>query len=244
MKMGYQELSVYLWHVLDTLYKDGTIAEGAIILDVGGFYSEWGWFFENRNVERFDAINYLLEPHDIPPVRELPLDAHNLQSLEAESYDFALSLETLEHLYDPVRVVNEMTRLLKVGGVIFLSGMCAYGYHPEPHCYWHVYPDGMSYMLRDFDIAEIIGYGGSEKDPMGVWAWGTKREGALSSEELMHIEANPFYRHIQTREVLESFLAERGYIYKSGIEMLKDKDGRVVGQSPDLTPEMLEKANE
>lgn len=231
----YQELTVYLWHVIDTLYKDGAVAEGATILDVGGDYSGWYWFFGNRNVERFDAINYLLGPHDIPPVRELPLDAHNLESIKSKSYDFALSLETLEHLYNPVRAVDEMTRLLKVGGVIFLSGMCAYGYHAEPHCYWHVYPDAMCYMLRVFDIAEIIGYGGSETDPMGVWAWGTKREGTISSEE-SNIEASPFYRHIETREDLVSFLAKRGYIYKPGIDMLKDKEGNVIGISPDLTP--------
>lgn len=233
----YQELSVYLWYILDKLQAEDKIAEDAIVLDIGGGYSEWDWFFMDLNVKRFDAININAKPLDAWPVRELPLDAHNLESFEAQSYDFALSLETLEHLYDPVRAVNEMTRLLKVGAIIFLSGMCAYGYHPGDHlCYWHIYPDGMRYLLREFDIKEIIGYGGSYRDPMGVWAWGSK--------ERKHSEEETAYRHIPDKEVLKGFFVEKGYVYKPGIEMLKDKEGRIVGKSPDMSLEMLERENE
>lgn len=232
--MGYQELTVYLWHVLDKLYADEKVAESATVLDIGGDWCHWDWFFKNHHVKKFDIINLYEKPFYNAPARIFPLDAHNLEAFPSESYNLALSLETLEHLYNPVKAVDEMTRLLKVGGIIFLSGMCAYGYHAEPQCYWHVYPDAMSYMLRNFDIAEIIGYGGSEKDPMGVWAWGTKQAWTESSEPPTSFEAQPFYRHIPNPSALENFLAEEGYVYQQGIERLRDKEGRLIGMSPDL----------
>lgn len=229
--MGYQELYIYLWHVLDRL----KFREDATVLDVGGDFTHWQYFFENHPVKRYDMVNPFT-PQYVPaePMRLISLDAHNLSSLQSESYDLALSLETLEHLYNPVRAVDEMTRVLKVNGTIFLSCMCSYGYHPYPRDYWHIYPDAVDYMLRCFDLTEMIGYGTSETDPMGVWAWGTKREAPRQLELEKPAYLLKPYCFLPNREVLSTFLAERGYIYHPNEERLWTREGKLVGENPML----------
>lgn len=62
--------------------------------------------------------------------------------LPLDCFDFILSFEVLEHVQDPLRVIQEIHRLLKRGGKAFLS-TCSYNSFYEGHyrCLWFPFLD-------------------------------------------------------------------------------------------------------
>ena len=52
---------------------------------------------------------------------DLVTDAHTLAGIESESQDFAVANQVLEHLENPLLAIENMLRVVKPGGVVFLS---------------------------------------------------------------------------------------------------------------------------
>jgi SAM-dependent methyltransferase len=70
-----------------------------------------------------DLIQYYgREMHglNVVPV-DLVADAHTLAGIESGSQDFATANQVLEHLENPLRAFENMLRVVKPGGVVFLS---------------------------------------------------------------------------------------------------------------------------
>lgn len=63
------------------------------------------------------------------------MDAHHLK-IENESVGTILCLETVEHLSDPVRAVNEMLRCISPTGLVVITTHHWAPLHQEPHDYW------------------------------------------------------------------------------------------------------------
>lgn len=63
------------------------------------------------------------------------------------SYDAVLCTEVLEHVPDPVGVVNETGRVLRPGGTLILSAPLGSGLHQEPY---HFYGGYTPYWYRKF----------------------------------------------------------------------------------------------
>jgi len=59
--------------------------------------------------------------------------------VEDGSFDAVLCSEVLEHVADPVKVVQEFARILKPGGTLFLSAPLGSGIHQEPYHYYGGY---------------------------------------------------------------------------------------------------------
>jgi SAM-dependent methyltransferase len=53
--------------------------------------------------------------------------------LPGGSFDVALCTQTVEHVPDPIALVREASRLLKVGGVFLISGPMYWPLHEEPY---------------------------------------------------------------------------------------------------------------
>lgn len=85
-------------------------------------------------------------------------DAHCLPMADA-SLDGVIMVSVLEHLYDPVRAVNEIARVLKPGGVYFSYAPFYHPYHASPHDYFRFTREGYRYLLRDFSQVEIVSGG-------------------------------------------------------------------------------------
>lgn len=71
-----------------------------------------------------------------------------------------LCLQVLEHTDDPIVVVDEIFRVLKLNGLLFLSTHGNWPIHGAPHDYWRWTPHGLKRLLTDFRIHEIHKCGG------------------------------------------------------------------------------------
>lgn len=70
-----------------------------------------------------DLIQYYTrELHGKEVMRvDLVTDAHTLAGIESGSQDFVIANQVLEHLENPLRALESMLRVVKPGGVVFLS---------------------------------------------------------------------------------------------------------------------------
>jgi ubiquinone/menaquinone biosynthesis C-methylase UbiE len=55
--------------------------------------------------------------------------------IKAESIDFVLCSEVIEHVPEPVELVQEAWRILKDGGILVLTAPSTFKLHMEPHDY-------------------------------------------------------------------------------------------------------------
>ena len=63
--------------------------------------------------------------------------------LPDSSVDLVLTQETLEHVADPFKAVQEIGRVLKPGGILYLQVPFIIGYHPGPTDFWRFTREGV-----------------------------------------------------------------------------------------------------
>jgi SAM-dependent methyltransferase len=85
-------------------------------------------------------------------------DAHRLPIADG-ALDGVIMLSVLEHLHDPIRAVDQVSRVLKRGGVFFSYAPFYHPYHASPHDYFRFTEEGYRYLLRDFTRIEILSGG-------------------------------------------------------------------------------------
>ena len=86
--------------------------------------------------------------------------------VEDNSFDVVLCTEVLEHVPEPISALKELSRVLAVGGKMFLSAPLGSGVHQEPyHFYGGFSPYFYSHFLSQFGIKveKIIPIGGQFK---------------------------------------------------------------------------------
>ena len=65
-----------------------------------------------------------------------------------ESFDTAVSFQVLEHVPQPERMLAEISRVLKPGGVLVLTAPHIWGIHEEPQDYYRFTPYGLRYLVE------------------------------------------------------------------------------------------------
>ncbi len=85
-------------------------------------------------------------------------DAHHLP-FAAMTMDGVLMVSVLEHLYDPIRAVDQVCRVLKPGGLFFSYAPFYHPYHGSPHDYFRFTLEGYRYLLRDFAEVQFVSGG-------------------------------------------------------------------------------------
>jgi len=72
------------------------------------------------------------------------------------SFDLVISGQVLEHVEEPARLVREMGRVLRPGGMVILTAPWRWEIHRYPLDCWRILPDGMAALLRTagLDILE------------------------------------------------------------------------------------------
>lgn len=63
--------------------------------------------------------------------------------LPEASVDLVLTQETLEHVADPFKAIQEIHRVLKPGGTLYLQLPFIIGYHPGPTDFWRYTREGI-----------------------------------------------------------------------------------------------------
>lgn len=84
-----------------------------------------------------------------------------------------LMLETLEHVQNCHKAVDEVYRVLKKGGIVLMSSPMDFPIHNHPYDYWRFTPEAFNLLLKKFDV-KIIGYEGNPKKPHTVFVIGIK----------------------------------------------------------------------
>jgi SAM-dependent methyltransferase len=87
-----------------------------------------------------------IRPH---PAADARGDAHQLPFAD-DSFDAVVSMEVLEHLHSPERVVDEIRRVLKPEGRLVLTTRFIFHIHGAPVDYYRYTRHGLEYLFRDF----------------------------------------------------------------------------------------------
>jgi SAM-dependent methyltransferase len=110
-------------------------------------------------------------------------DLHAL-TFEDETVGTVICLETLEHVADPLRAVQEMHRVLKPGGVMAISSLMFFPIHAHPWDYWRFTPEAFALLLRPFESSLVVAQGW-ELMPEGVFGIGVKGPADLDRATLL-----------------------------------------------------------
>lgn len=77
-----------------------------------------------------------------------------------EQFDFVICTQVFEYLADPKLAVTEIKRVLRERGVLFLSAPSVFLRDNDKE-YWRLLPEGLRYLLRDFETVLVIPEGNS-----------------------------------------------------------------------------------
>ena len=93
--------------------------------------------------------------------------------LAGESAHTIICVDTLEHVFEVRRAVEEMLRVLAPGGMILLAAPLDFYVHDYPSDYWRLTPSCMTRLLSGLE-GMVIGWQGVENYPHTVFGIGCK----------------------------------------------------------------------
>jgi SAM-dependent methyltransferase len=119
------------------------------------------------SVDKYDNRDFI-DRHD---------DVENLE-FDDEEFSAAVCWSVLEHVPHPEKAIQELSRVLRPGGEIWVQVPFLYPYHESPHDYWRVTPDGLRMWLKDFDeVACACDYWARTKVVAATYFCGRKKSG-------------------------------------------------------------------
>jgi SAM-dependent methyltransferase len=96
-------------------------------------------------------------------------DIHALTFAD-NSVGTVIALETLEHVADPLRAMQEVHRVLQPGGLVAISSLMFFPIHAHPWDYWRLTPEGFELLLAPFESRLVIpvGFGPMPESVFGI----------------------------------------------------------------------------
>ena len=120
------------------------LPEGSeVLLDIGGRGKPYAPLFEGR------VTHYYVVDIENEGTVDVVGDAKKIP-LRNNTVDVVLCTQVLEHVNDPVAVIDEIKRVLKPKGVLLLSAPGIFCQHGSPGDYFRYMPQGLEWLLRDF----------------------------------------------------------------------------------------------
>lgn len=143
-------------HAIETFsyYAAKKTQERARVLDAGAGPCPYKPFFAHT---RYEATDYA-DPHKI---LDFTCSLDNIPKT-TNMYDAVLSTEVLEHVEFPQQVMNEMHRILRKGGKLFLTTPQGWMIHQAPYNYYYFTRYGLESLLKNagFKQYKILPMGG------------------------------------------------------------------------------------
>ena len=135
-----------------------------LLVDIGCGNTPFEDLFRER-IERYVGMDYPATARLVGASRaQVHATARHLPLADA-SVETLLLTEVLEHLREPGPVLEELSRVLKPGGVLIVSAPMIYNVHGAPHDFFRFTPDGLRYVLEraGFQIVKLWpqGYAGT-----------------------------------------------------------------------------------
>ena len=108
---------------------------------------------------------------------DLVVDILDMPKKLRRKFNTVVTTETLEHITEPWRAVEQMYAALRPGGLFIGTWVFAWGIHEYPSDYWRGTPAGFDYLLRrvGFENIQVVTQGGDEAHPIGIWAVARKK---------------------------------------------------------------------
>lgn len=78
-----------------------------------------------------------------------------LEPADIGAFDVVVSGQVLEHVRRPWLWIQQLVKLSKVGGLIWICAPNSWGYHEFPIDCWRIWPDGMRALFEDVGIQEL-----------------------------------------------------------------------------------------
>jgi SAM-dependent methyltransferase len=126
---------------------------GLSVLDIGGRLQPYRPLLEAR------TNNYVAVDMQVTPLVNVGAAAEALPFRD-EQFDFVICTQVFEYLPDPGLAVAEIRRVLRKGGILFLSAPAVFLRDNDKEC-WRFLPQGLRYLLRVFETVEIVPEGNS-----------------------------------------------------------------------------------
>jgi len=159
--MGYPDKKPRIWH-WDFLCNDKKGVEKTIlmflkgknlkVLDVGGGVSKYRKLFSEMG-HKYTSL-------DVEEGADIKGDAEKMPIPE-NSFDFVICMQVLEHVRHPQKVVDEIHRVLKKGGKVFLTAPGIWALHPCPEDNWRFMPGGFKLLFEKFRNVKVSNNSGS-----------------------------------------------------------------------------------
>ena len=142
-----------------------------------------------------------VDGHQVAPV-DVVTDATTLQGVADASYDFVIASHVVEHLEDPIRGLQNLARVTRPGGIVFLA-------LPDRRATFDKdrRPTSIAHVLRDY----CGNAGASRHAHYEEWVAVVERlSGAAATARIQHLESTryPIHFHVWTPGEFSSLLDE------------------------------------
>jgi len=94
-------------------------------------------------------------------------------TIQDETVGTILIIDTLEHVENPHKALDEIYRVLKKDGIIIMTSVMNFPIHDYPGDFWRFTPEAFNLLLKDFPV-RIIGSQGHPLNPHTVFGIGFK----------------------------------------------------------------------
>lgn len=124
------------------------------VLDIGCGMRPYRRFLTNTSRYVGLDMNPDVRPDVVGSVLDLPF--------EDGAFDGVMCNEVLEHIPDPAKALNEIHRVLRPGGLTYITVPQAWGLHYEPHDFYRYTRYGIAHLLEEagFSVGETRQMGG------------------------------------------------------------------------------------
>ena len=136
------------------------ISRCATVLDMGGGERFQKWLAPYKDL--FANCDYKTMDYDAKTGADVVGDIHNIP-LPASSIDGIICHSVIEHIENPLKAMEEMRRILKPGGKLFVYIPSIYPYHARKGAYpdyWRIFDDTVHLLFRGMQDIEIVKRGG------------------------------------------------------------------------------------
>ncbi|MFB3910260.1 MAG: class I SAM-dependent methyltransferase [Candidatus Eisenbacteria bacterium] len=125
-----------------------------LLLDIGCGEQPHRRLFEKR-VDRIIGVDHLhtLHPNETIDVYGTALDL----PFRTGSFDTAICFQVLEHVPEPLRLLEEAKRILKPGGHLIVTAPHIWNVHESPHDYFRYTGYGLEHLFRKagLEVVEV-----------------------------------------------------------------------------------------
>ncbi|MGB9491401.1 MAG: class I SAM-dependent methyltransferase [Terriglobales bacterium] len=128
-------------------------AAGLVVLDIGGRLQPYRALLGDR-VRDYVAIDPQLTPLVSVAAIAQALPFRDMQ------FDIVFCTQVFEYLPDPALAAEEIRRVLRKGGLAFISAPAVFIRDSDKE-YWRFLPEGLLYLLRNFEMVDVIPEGNS-----------------------------------------------------------------------------------